>query len=201
MLLDRALKATVRDFSTIFLALFLVIGPLQLLLAMVFHDVLAVRELHGAIADFPPSRQVRGVGQDALSRARIGAWIVTVVELLLLPLFMRVTGHVLHARAGGEVPTAVGAWRMVTAPAPSDSGPGSAGPTLAGSLVVAALVGVGTWACLMVVADLLPVGLAFAGVALAEATARCAGGAFLVVGLVYATNANNTSAEVVPDLY
>jgi hypothetical protein len=149
MLLDRALKATVRDFSTIFLALFLVIGPLQLLLAMVFHDVLAVRELHGAIADFPPSRQVRGVGQDALSRARIGAWIATVVELLLLPLFMRVTGHVLHARAGGEVPTAVGAWRMVTAPAPSDSGPGSAGPTLAGSLVVAALVGVGTWACLM----------------------------------------------------
>jgi hypothetical protein len=202
VLLDRALKATIRDFSTVFLVLFVVIGPLQLLLGMVFHDVLAVRELHDAIAGFPPSRQVRGVGQDALGRARIGAWIVTLVELLLLPLFMRVGGHVLRARAGGEVPTALGAWRMAAEPASFRTGVGSAAGAVAGCIAVGALVGLITRATLMTVADFLPAGLAFAGVALAEAIARCSGGAFVVVGLVYATSAKATPGEQgVPEMY
>src|SRR5687767_4032250 len=113
MLLDRSLRLTIRNFSTLFLVVFIAIVPLHLLYGLVFGDVLALRELHPAIAEFPESRLVRGVGKADVARAEIWFWIVALIELALLPLSVRATRQVVAMDAAGEVPTAIDAWRRV----------------------------------------------------------------------------------------
>src|SRR5687767_3835426 len=112
--LDRTLNATFREFSTLFLVVFVLILPLHLIYGWMFQDVLAVRELHGAIAEFPSSRQVRGVGQADVTNARLWFWIVIALEVALMPVIVKACRSVLEqARTGeiGSVRTALGAIR------------------------------------------------------------------------------------------
>ena len=207
MLLDEVLRRTLGNFSTLFLCIFAVVGPLHLIYAFAFQDVLALRELHDAIAQFPPSRQVRGVGQEALSQARVWLWVLTVVELLLLPLFVRVAAHVLAMDQRDEVPTVSGAWRRVRASA--DRLPRAAGnvaPMVAGAVLFGIAVGFLTEATLMLVADLVPDEAAFGVIALARAAGHSAGGAFVVAALVSATGKERVTEEErvmeeAPELY
>ena len=203
MLLDDALRAALRNFSTLFLVLFTLIGPLHLLYGFAFQDVLALRELHPAISEFPPSRQVRGVGLEALASARTWLWVVIVIELALLPVFIRVAAHVRGADAAGEIPTALGAWRRLgTKPeGPNGTRTGHRGAIAAG-VVLGVAVGGLTEATVMVLADLVPDGIAFAVIALARSVGHCAGGAFALGTFVYAGSASvQTPTEEVPDLY
>lgn len=202
MLLDDALRGALRNFSTVFLVIFAVLGPLHLLYGFVFHDVLALRELHPAITEFPPSRQVRGVGRDALARADLWFWVLTGIELLLVPVFARLAAHVLEADARGEVPTAVAAWRRVRSKAahPPRS-EGRAWATLLAGLLVGLAVGFFTEATLMLVADLVPDGAAFAVIALARSVGHSAGASFVVVAIVFAAGVRRAAPEKVPELY
>ena len=203
MLLDDALRGTLRNFSTMFLVLFSVIGPLHLIYGFAFHDVLALRELHPAIADFPPSRQVRGVGRAAVDQARLWLWALVVIELALLPVFARLAAHVARADERGEVPTAFGAWRRIRVKPEGTGGPG--GPqwgTVAAGVLMGAAVGFLTEATLMVIADLVPDSTAFAAIAMARAVGHSAGGAFALGALVYpGKGARQGTADKVPELY
>lgn len=203
MLLDDALRGTLRNFSTVFLVIFGVIGPLHFLYGLMFHDVLELRELHAAISEFPAGRQVRGVGRDALSRAQIWFWVLAVIELLLLPLFVRVAAHVIALDEEGEVPTAVKAWgRFRNRAAPTQRSGGGRAATISVSVLVGLAVGFLTHASLLVIADLLPSSAAFAIIALARSVGLSAGAAFVVVALVYATGGRGEpSPGRVPDLY
>lgn len=202
MLLEDALRSTLRNFSTLFLVIFAVLGPLHFLYAFVFHDVLALRELHAAISDFPASRQVRGVGRADLSRAQIWFWVLAVIELSLLPLFTRVAAHVLAMDERGEVPTAIQAWRRIAARAVPPARPaGSVAGVVVAALLLGAAVAFFVERTLMVIADLAPDGAAFAVIALARPVGHSAGGVFLVVALVYTLAHNEASPDKVPELY
>lgn len=203
MLLDDALRGTLRNFSTLFLVLFTVLGPLHLIYGFAFQDVLALRELHPAIADFPPSRQVRGVGRAALDQARVWLWVLVVIELILVPLFARLAAHVVATDERGEVPTALGAWgRLRSKP----EGLGGHSEHRWGTVTAGVLLGVAVaslaQATLMVVADLVPDSAAFAAIAVARAVGHSAGGAFALGTLIYSRmGTHQATPDKVPELY
>lgn len=201
MLLDRSLRATIRNFSTLFLVVFMLVGPLHLLYGIVFHDVLELRELHAAIDDFPPDRLVRGVGQAAVAQARIWFWALVVVEVVALPVLLRACQRVLAADAAGEVPTAIGAWRSLRAPAPLASQAGNKWGTLAGALLIAIFAGTFVQLIGMSLANLLPDSAAFAAVALTQTTARSTGAVFFLVPLAHVLAAHPARSQRVPHLF
>lgn len=195
--LDGSLRIAARDFSTFFLVAFVLLLPLHVIYGWWFQDVLAVRELHGAIAEFPSSRQVRGVGQADVESARLLFWVLVLVEIALLPLIARAYHRVIDLAEGGEIPTVAGAWggrgdRPKTARAPI--------ATIVGAVGLGVVVAVVAEVALRGVADLAPSGAAFATHALAAAAARSMGIPFLLVPLVSATGPAAATEEV-PDLY
>jgi len=199
MSLDDAWRATLRNYSTFFLVVFVVLMPLHLIFGWVFHDVLAVRELHPAIAEFPSTRQVRGVGQADVDRAGLWFWILAAVEVALLPLMAKACRAVLDQEERGEMPTVTAAWPAVRGQPSLSTRPPPA--TVVGALVVAAVVAVLAEAALGVAADFTPDGLDFAALAVASAVGRSAGLPFLLVALVAGRAERPRPPEKVPDPY
>lgn len=195
MPLDRALRLTVRNFSTLFLVVFIVIIPLHLVYAFFFHDVYWVRELHPAIAQFPENRLVRGVGADDLTRARLWFWILVAVEFALAPAFLRAVKQVLALDEEGGVPDAIGAWRRIREPATPRGATGTGLPTAVASVLIGVLIGTLIWATFASFVDLLPHNATAFGVAVADATSRAAGAAFGLTGLALAS-ATRTRGDV-----
>lgn len=202
MPLDDALRGTLRNFSTLFLVIFVILGPLHLLYGFVFHDVLALRELHPAIEGFPAGRQVRGVGLDTLTRARVWLWVITVLEVSLLPLFALAASHVMSLDRQGEVPTATEAWRRVRSRAAAPVGAGRKSPaTIALGALLGVTIGFLTEATVMIFADLVPDAGAFAVIVLARSVGHSAGAAFAVGTFVLSAGEPGATPEKVPDLY
>lgn len=197
MSLDDSLRATFRNYSTFFLVVFAVLMPLHLIYGSFFHDVLAVRELHPAIAEFPPSRQVRGVGQTEVERARLLFWVLVAIEIALVPLLAKACRAVLDRDARGEIPTVGAAWASVRLRGSADMGRRPAGEIIA-ALAIAVVVIVLAEATLRMAARFVPDGFAFAALAFASAAGRAAGLPFLLVPLV--TGAQPSGTET-PELY
>jgi hypothetical protein len=180
MLLDRALRATVRNYSTLFLLVAVVTVPLEVAHAYVFRRVIAVSELHPAIERFPSHRKVGGVGPRQLGEARVVAAAVTALELLSLPFLARAATRIVEVDRAGGVPTLLGIVRRTHRTPPLRRLRRI--PT--GPLLAAAAVGLAVaWlarAVGLVVVEPLPDAAAFAGVGLVDGVARAAGGAFFV---------------------
>jgi len=113
MLVDRALKTTLRNFSTFWLIVAVVTIPLNLAWATLFQDVIAAREIHADIESLPSGDPVRGVDGEAIERSRYAQLIVLALQLALIPLLLRATRRAIERDASGHVPTALGAWRGV----------------------------------------------------------------------------------------
>lgn len=196
MLLDRVLRLCVRNFSTLFLVVFMAIIPLHLTYAFVFHDVFAVQELHPAIAELPERRMVRGVDQAAIARARTWFWVLAAIELAAIPLFVRAVRRVLVQDAEGEVPNALTAWRTLR----ERSGPN--GSTTPGTsvtltcLLIGLTIGGLTWLTLATALDLMPEVATGAGLALADATSRAAGAAFPLTSLALRSRHTSVQTEL-----
>lgn len=194
--MDRILRLCVRNFSTLFLVVFVVIIPLHLIYAFVFHNVFAVQELHPAIADLPPRRMVRGVDQAAISRARLWFWVLVAVEVVAIPLFVRAAARILSMDAGGRVPSAVAAWRTLgDAAKHRDSAAPGAG-AISACLLIGVMVGALTWLILASLVDLVPDPATAAGLALADATSRAAGAAFLLTPLALRSGGRTRAPEL-----
>lgn len=191
MLLDRALGLTVRNFSTLFLVVFIVIIPLHLAYAFVFHDVYWVRELHPTIAEFPEDRLVRGVGRGDLSRARVWFWIIVAAEVAVAPAFLRPVNRILALDQEGGVPDAIGAWRRFREPVARTHPSGSDLTTAVISTFVGVVIGALVWVTLASLVDLLPHSASAFGSALADATARASGAAFALTGIALARPTQN----------
>lgn len=198
--LERTVSATFRNYSTLFLVVFALIVPLHLIYGWMFRDVLSVRELHGAIAEFPSSRQVRGVGQADVTNARLWFWIVIALEIALLPLIVKACRAVLDQDRRREVTSVRAALATVRSRRSQDAGRSGSGawvPALAITLVIAALAEV----TLRNFADFVPDDLEFAALALASAVARSCGIPFLAVALASSQGGPSTDTGKVPDLY
>ena len=204
MLLDRSLRLAVRNFSSLFLVVFIAIGPLHLIYGLLFQDVVALRELHPAIAEFPETRLVRGVGRGDIAQAEVWFWILALLELAALPLLARPIRQVLATDLRGDVPTAVGAYRRMGEPAELPAVETGVAPivSLGAAAVLALVVGGLVRSILGRVVDLLPDSAASLGLALADATARSAGAALLLTTAVLALGSRRrVPADKTPDLY
>ena len=204
MLLDRSLHIAIRNFSTLFLVVFIVVGPLHLLYGLVFHDVVALRELHPAIADFPETRLVRGVGRGDIAQAKVWFWVLTLAEMAALPFLIRPIRRVIASDLRGDVPTVVGAYRDRDGAAKLPFVESSAPPVISLGVVTALAVAMGILVRLILgrVVDLLPDAAASLGFALADATARSAGAALLLTAVVLALGSRRrVPADKTPDLY
>jgi hypothetical protein len=180
MLLDRALRATVRNFSTLFLLVAILTVPLHVAHAYVFRQVIAVSDLHPAIEGFPRARKVKGVGRAELTEARTSYVVLNLLEVALLPLVARAAAHVMAADRRDEVPT------VTRAVAPRRHGAGAPSwrllspAALAAALVIAVAVAWLARAAGLILVEPLPSTSAFAGVGLVEGLSRAVGAPFLV---------------------
>lgn len=180
-MLDRALKATLRNFWTLFFVVAVVVFPLQLIHAYVFRNVIATRAFHDVIETYPRYRQVHSVGRDQIADASSTGWIILAAELALLPLAVRGARRVLQVDGSGGVPTAPDAWRSAVA---RNDGYTWARHWLGPSLVVVVLasaVGLLLDRIGLIVSDLVGDAWAWTAVGFGRAVAVSAGAA-LVLG-------------------
>jgi hypothetical protein len=186
MLVDRALKTTLQNFSTFWLIAAAVTVPLNLAWASLYPDVIATREIHAAIETLPAGEEVQGVDGDAIDRARYGQWIVLALEIALIPLLLRATRSAIERDASGSVPTVVGAWRNVA----RGSGARGTGPFKLSVALPMAAFAVIVWALAALIGGLLTAlvgdSLAWLVVALTRGGALALALPFLLVGLVEA---------------
>ncbi|CAN5564892.1 hypothetical protein BH24ACT26_BH24ACT26_00730 [soil metagenome] len=191
MVMDQALRATFRNFSTLFLLVAIVTIPLHLAHAFVFRDVIAVGDLHRDIESFPEGRQVQRVGLAELRAARLSFLALTLVELAAVPLFVRAARGAIAADES-EVPTVTGAWRGALSrstqrparPAPARAGEGRL-PMILAAAVLALAIGWLARAVGLVLIEPLDDLRSFAGVGLVEGACRALGGAFFIGPVAY----------------
>lgn len=173
MLLDRAARSTVRNFSTLFLVCMFVFLPLELVYATLHRDEIATRELHPYIERVPRGQEVRGVGEEDIEAARRDRIIVAGLELVVLPLLLAATGRVLDDDRRGRLPTATDAWRHALGSfrAGRLPPPGTAGAVLLSALF-ALSVGIAAYLTGRVLSEVFPDRLSFAMLGTVEAVAR-----------------------------
>jgi len=112
-MLESAFARTFGNFWTVFMIVAVVVFPLHLVYAFVFRDVIATSDFHAAIEAMPNGRRVAGVAPGDLDNARLAFWVISGLELALVPVALRATRRALEVDAAGGVPTASDAWADV----------------------------------------------------------------------------------------
>jgi hypothetical protein len=110
-MLDRALRLAFANFSTLFFVVALVTVPLHVLHGFAFHRTVAVADFHDDIASYPEGRQIEGVGPADVRAYRLTGWVLTGIELLLLPFAVRAARRVVEVHGEGKAPGVLDAWR------------------------------------------------------------------------------------------
>ncbi len=191
-MLERAWAFALRNLATLFLTYALVATPLHVVYSYASRDVVAVRELHSEIEAFPQFREVRGVGRADLTRARLGLAVLTLMELLLVPLAYGATRRVREVEERGDPPEVLDSWRHARTLAGDFTARVRSAP---GPLVLAAgvaiLVGWLTSRVGQIVIEPLGPDETFAGYALVAATARSLALVFWLSAVVYADRPHN----------
>jgi len=186
MLVDRALKTALRNFSTFWLIVAAVTIPLNVAWAFLYQDVIATREIHVDIESLPTGDKVRGVDEEAIDQARSAQLIVLALEVALIPILLRATRRAIEQEAAGHVPTALGAWSGV-ARSSQARGPSRWRASVALSMAGFAII---VWVLASLIGHSLvdPAGdsVAWLVLALARGTALALALPFLLVGLVVA---------------
>lgn len=199
-MLDRTLRLALRNYVTLFLFVATFAVAIHLVYLFLFRDVVGLAEIHDAIREFPPQRQVRGVGHGDLDAWRIGNFVVTLIEVALVPFLAKGAARVIEQDEAGEVPT-VGAALTATMkrgyrwfPSLREAGP----------LLVTIAIGLVTWWLVRRTGLLLfePVGRdsKWAAVAVVEGAARAAGAPFVLVSVVLRKSAPKAVQGVPPTL-
>jgi hypothetical protein len=179
-MLDRALKATFRNYSTLFLLVASFSVPASLMYAFFFRSAIAVSELHDTILSFPGERQIAGVGHQTLVTARLVGWGVVVLGLMALPFLARAARRILERDAEGHAPTV---WDAVTTRPQASPALGAVlrdPMTLALAAVIALVVGLLTLLVGLSLTGFLSSGRSWVGVGLARGVAWAAGVPFVL---------------------
>jgi hypothetical protein len=165
--------------------------------SLIFRNVIETRELHEVIATFPESRQVRGVGQDQLTHARIGLLLVSLLELAAVPWLTQATAKVLRDEEEGEVATAGDALRST--PFTLKLRSVRPGPVIV-AIVVSVLIGWLVERSGLLLLEFVADPRVFPFFGLMQAVARGVAGPFLLTTLVYAQRPKG-SAPRAPTVY
>lgn len=184
MLLDTALRRTLRNFSTLFLLVGIFAVAIHLVYGIVYRDVLAVEDLGVFITSLRPGVQVEGVSAADLAAAQDNYLWVVVAQIAVLPLCLAATHRVTAVDGQGGVPTVIdgltrpfggGRFRLRL-------GFRGAGVAVAGALVAVALWWLVERGVLLAV-EAVPDRMNFIGFALARALALAVGVPFALAPL------------------
>lgn len=185
-MVDRTLRAALRNFTTLFLVAAAITVPLHVAHAFVYRDVLAVADLHDDIAQFPAARQVRSVGRVQLDDERRAFWAVNALELALVPVLAGAARRVFERERSGRLPGVLDALARAPARLRGARGTRVSWRAVAAGAAVAAATGVLVERILLVLAEPLPDVAAFAGYGLAWGVARAAAAPFVLAPLALA---------------
>lgn len=199
-MLDRTLRLALRNYVTLFLFVATFTVAIHLVYLFLFRDVVGLVELHDAIREFPPQRQVRGVGHGDLDAWAVGNVVVTLIEIALVPFLAKGAARVIEQDERGEVPTVEAALAATMKrgyrwfPSPKEAGP----------LLVTVALALATWWLVRRTGLLLvePVGpdARWAPVAVVEGAARAAAAPFVLVSVVLRKSAPKADGGVTPNL-
>lgn len=173
-MLERRLRLAFASYSTLFLLAAVITLPVHIGLAAAFKDEIAVRNLAPEIENFPKTRQVHGVGKIQLRNYATAYWVVTLGEILALPLLAGMARKAMETDAKGGVSTLPGSRR---GGAPLLKPSASAAETAAAFVIAVAVV----WLCRQIGMLLVePVGpqASWVAVGTVEGVARAAGAPF-----------------------
>lgn len=207
-MLDRSLRLAVRNYSTLFLFVVVLLIPLHLAYTYAFRDVFTVSELHPQIANLTGERRVHGVGPDDLRAAQLTLLGLSLAELALAPLFARGARAALATDAAGGVPTATRAWRgVLTGPSGREervlsegfAAGGSRVVGVLGALLAAAAVGLLVERVGILAIQPLRGEQLWAAAGVVQAVARAAGAPFLLAGLALAAGERPARARPLSD--
>ncbi|MFN2588970.1 MAG: hypothetical protein ABR613_12755 [Actinomycetota bacterium] len=200
-MLDRKLRLALRNYVTLFLFVACVTVSIHVVYLFAFRDVVAVSELHAAIDEFPPQRQVRGVGHRDLDAWRFGNGVVTLIEIALIPFLAKGAARVVEQDEADEVPTV----RTALAATAQRGYRWFPSPREAGPLLVSAAIGLTVWWLVRRTGLLLVEPLAaegrWAAVALVEGSARAAAAPFVLVSVVLRKSRPKADRVFTPNLY
>ena len=118
-MVDRSLRATFGNFSTLALIAATVGLPASMIYSYVFRGAIAVSELHDTILTFPGSKQVAGVGRETLLTARYVGWGLVALGILSLVYLVSAVRRTLEREAAGEVATVPDSFRNAPTSKPS----------------------------------------------------------------------------------
>ena len=104
-MLDRGLRATFRNFATLFFVVAIVLVPLNLVVTYVYRDAVRVREIETQIRELE-DEEILGVDADRLDDADLARTVVLLAELLLVPVFLGAARKALDDDHAGKVPKA-----------------------------------------------------------------------------------------------
>ena len=186
MQVDRALRLAIRNFSTLFLTVAVVTVTLHLVYSFFFKDVLAVSHLHQEVSVLSPNVNLQGVGSKDLSTSEIVYWILTAVEIVLIPVFVAAAARVIQVEKGGGVPTVPDAYGHL--------GEGWRGLSLRSvrrgwvTILLAALIALGIGFFFeragLLLTEFLPIDWLFLGAGLVRGLSRAVGAPFFLAAVV-----------------
>jgi hypothetical protein len=183
-MLDRAFRKTFRSFSTLFLVVAVVAIPLHLVYGFVFQDVIATRDIHEQISEFPNYRQARNVGPKDLTTARFAYWALSALELALVPLAVRATKRVIDVEDRGGVATAPDAWHHALDRGDRGRFDPATLPALGVAVIVAFVLGFLIERTGMMLVDALSDDVAWAAAAVVQGVARAVAAPFALSAFV-----------------
>lgn len=188
-MLGRALDATFRNFSTLFLLGAIFFIPLHMVHAFVFRDELAVQELRPEIEEFPPAKKVRNVGAAELARERNTLFVLAGVDMLVAIGLFGAARRVVEIAEASDVPTVGDALRGSASEfrARPDAG------VTAGGIVVGAAIAWLVYRIGMLLAESLGASSMFIGVGLARGAAA---GALAAVALGCAATSARSARSI-----
>jgi hypothetical protein len=181
---DDVLKSTFRNYVTLFFVVAALTVPIHVVHSFVYRDVVAVRQIHGAVEDLEPQQQVRRVSADDLAEYRTTGWLITAAEIALVPLLAGAARTVIAAGGAGSV---LGGWRGAVS-GWKEPLPRPVRPVIAVVVGLALAMAIGF--LVRTTGNLLsePVGeaVSFGPIGLTEGIARAAGAPFFLVPLALA---------------
>lgn len=182
MSLERALGATLRNFSTFFLVVLVVTLPVNLAYSVVFRDVIATGAFHDEIEALGDDVAVPGVDAGAIRTARVAWWVVVLLQVASVPLLVAASRRVLQDDSEDRVPTVTRAYRRLFDKVRREPRRAEASALLGGA-AVGALVWFLGYRIGALASEALPRSAAFAGFGLTWALSLALGAPFAILPL------------------
>jgi hypothetical protein len=197
--IERALQATFRHLTTVFLLVALVATPLHVAYAIAFKDVIAVDAVHDRIEDLPEGREIKGVDSGLLGESRAYFLLLEAIELMAAVILLGAVVRVLEDEDAARMPTVSGALKGIGR-RPHLNFAARLWASIAICAVIAVGMGYLTEVSLVALSDVVSPDHRWAWIAVSRAAARSLSAPFVLVPIALASRAKGKATNA-PNLY